>query len=58
MMRHLEHVQRAWSLLEKTRETESVILSGDQNSLEPAQLVAVARYTSPSTSLMCVTLQV
>ncbi|KAI2685773.1 hypothetical protein DTO012A7_2237 [Penicillium roqueforti] len=45
MMRHLEHVQRAWSLLEKTRETESVILSGDQNSLEPAQLVAVARFS-------------
>ncbi|KAJ5766031.1 Phenylalanine aminomutase (L-beta-phenylalanine forming) [Penicillium nucicola] len=43
MMRHLEKVHQAFSLLENAKETDAISLSGDRKSLELAHLVAVAR---------------
>ncbi|KAJ5357911.1 Phenylalanine aminomutase (L-beta-phenylalanine forming) [Penicillium brevicompactum] len=43
MSAHLEQTHRSWSILEKARQGEGVTLSGEQNSLELAHLVAVSR---------------
>lgn len=44
MSTHLKQTHRSWGILEKAKQGESVILSGEQNSLELAHLVAVSRY--------------
>ncbi|KAK9860837.1 AMP-dependent synthetase/ligase [Penicillium brevicompactum] len=45
MSAHLEQTHRSWSILEKARQGEGVTLSGEQNSLELAHLVAVSRFS-------------
>ena len=44
MSAHLEQTHRSWGILEKAKQGDSVILSGEQNSLELAHLIAVSRY--------------
>ncbi|CAI7630635.1 unnamed protein product [Penicillium glandicola] len=51
MPTHLEEAFRAWSVLEKAKKSDSVVLNGENHSLELAHIVAVARF-SAKTSLL------
>lgn len=47
MPTHLEEARRAWTVLEKAKKSERVVLNGENGSLELAHIVAVARCVLP-----------